>query len=237
MKPQLKMTLARGLAGAMALLGLAACSSDNNNTTPILQPPQEFRYDVTVTNLTHGQPLSPVAVLLHDEGSLWTFGEAASNELEVLAEGGDNADVLGLSFVDMGASGTGPIPPGGSETVILTLTGTVYTYLTLATMLVNTNDAFAGVSRVQVSQLGVGDSMSLRAPVYDAGTEQNSELAGTIPGPADGGEGYNATRNDVNFVARHPGVVSADDGLTLSVLSDAHRFDNPLVNVEITRVQ
>ncbi|MFT5808172.1 MAG: hypothetical protein ACI9LG_002473 [Moritella dasanensis] len=31
--------------------------------------------------------------------------------------------------------------------------------------------------------------MTYNLPAYDAGTEANSEAVGTIPGPADGGEG------------------------------------------------
>ena len=74
-------------------------------------------------------------------------------------------------------------------------------------------------------------------PVLDAGTEANSEAAGTIPGPADGGEGYNAERDDADLVSFHPGVVSADDGLMMSALTSAHRFDNPAVKLSITRVE
>ncbi|PHQ61813.1 MAG: hypothetical protein COC08_03300, partial [Maribacter sp.] len=33
------------------------------------------------------------------------------------------------------------------------------------------------------------------------------------------GEGFNATRDDVDRVHAHPGVISADDGLANSVLS------------------
>jgi len=32
-------------------------------------------------------------------------------------------------------------------------------------------------------------------------------------------------------------VVSAEDGLTMSVLTAAHRFDNPAVKLTITRVE
>jgi hypothetical protein len=74
-------------------------------------------------------------------------------------------------------------------------------------------------------------------PAWDAGTEANSEASGTIPGPADGGEGYNATRDDlVNFVAIHRGVISADDGLNSSILDESHRFDNPVARVMIERI-
>ena len=72
---------------------------------------------------------------------------------------------------------------------------------------------------------------------YDAGTEANSESSGTIPGPADGGEGFNSERNDSQIVSAHSGVVGQDDGLTQSVLNGNHKFDNPIMAITITRMQ
>ncbi len=56
---------------------------------------------------------------------------------------------------------------------------------------------------------------------------------GTIPEPADSSTGFDALRDDVDFVTYHSGVVSADDGLSSSVLTQAHRFDNPAVKLII----
>lgn len=109
--------------------------------------------------------------------------------------------------------------------------------LTLATMLVNTNDAFVGLDGVDLSGLGRNESMVLHARVYDAGTEANSETAATIPGPAGGGEGYNAARDERDFIAVHRGVVSRDDGLATSALDASHRFDNPGARIVITRTR
>lgn len=42
---------------------------------------------------------------------------------------------------------------------------------------------------------------------------------------ADGGEGFNAARSDINDIVRGDGgVVTADDGLSSSVLNQSHRF-------------
>jgi len=104
------------------------------------------------------------------------------------------------------------------------------------TMLVNTNDGFSGINQLAVGQLNVGESLEVRGVVYDAGTESNSEMAGTIPGPADGGEGFNALRDDrADQVTMHTGVVSADDGLAESILTQQHRFDNSAVSIRVTR--
>ena len=219
---------------------VAACSSDSNdddggsNVSDVGK-----RYQVSIVNLTSNQPLSPVAVISHSsEFSAWSIGEAASSGLETMAEGGDNSALITseISGLDADAvSGAAAIGPGGSDQLSLTASSSAQTYLTVATMLVNTNDAFAGLSRVDVSALPVGGSVTLTAPVYDAGTEANSEDIGTIPGPAAGGEGYNVARDDIDKVSRHTGVVTADDGLASSALNESHRFDNPAVRITITR--
>ena len=92
-------------------------------------------------------------------------------------------------------------------------------------------------SSIDVSGLAIGDNISMMTVSYDSGTEANSEAMGSIPGPADGGEGYNSSRDDVDYVALHPGIVSMDDGLTTSVLSAEHKFDNPVMKITIRRTQ
>ena len=220
---------------------LGACSDDDDDEMEVeMMPepmPMNVSYEVTVTNLTYGQPLSPIAVVLHDEGNIWGVGEAASNELEVLAEGGDNSGIIGLDMVTASASGSAPVGPGASETLTVNIEDKTDAKLSLVTMLVNTNDAFTGLTGLDLSGLMVGDSWSNTVGVYDAGTEANSEAMGTIPGPADGGTGFESVRDDVDFVARHPGVVSQDDGLSTSVLTQAHRFDNPAIKITITRME
>jgi len=166
-------------------------------------------------------------------------GSAASTALEYIAEGGSNAQLLAsLANVDAAsASGMAAIGPGGNETMTVTTSATTQTLITVVTMLVNTNDAFSGIRSVDVSGLASGDTMTLDAHVYDAGTELNSESLGTIPGPADGGEGFNAARSDMNNIVRsHGGVVTLDDGLNTSVLNQSHRFDNPAMMVTISRI-
>ncbi|MGI9283362.1 MAG: spondin domain-containing protein [Endozoicomonas sp.] len=73
---------------------------------------------------------------------------------------------------------------------------------------------------------------------HHSGTEANTESAGTMPGPADNGEGFNSARDDfADEVRMHSGVVTSDDGLSGSVLTQEHRWDNPTVRVVITRVK
>ncbi len=194
-------------------------------------------YDVTFINVTAGQPLSPPRLLLHEAGhSLWQIGHPASDALEKLAESGDSS-MLTLPNTADHAQADAPLLPGASMEFVLKAGKMQHPELSVATMLVNTNDAFAGVSNLDLSHMGKGDTLMLTAPIYDAGTEANSESLADIPGPAAGGEGYNAERNDVNYVAYHPGVVTAADGLMSSVLDGQHKFDQGAVTIRIYRRQ
>lgn len=220
--------------------GLAACGDSDNNevevTDPVM-PVMSYEFTVQVTNLTNAQPLSPIAAIAHSEGMLWQIGEPASAALELMAEGGDNSELLATDFAMASSSAESPLPPGEQVTLMLSTEQLDSLKISLATMLVNTNDAFTGLNAIDVSSLAVNESMSRTSFAYDAGTEANSEAQGTIPGPADSGEGYNEMRDDINRVAMHPGVVSQDDGLTNSVLTSQHKFDNPVARITITRTQ
>ena len=226
---------------------LQACSSSDNPPPapppPPPPPPAMASFDVTVTNLTNAQPLSPVAVIAHQSGySVFTIGSAATVGLEEMAEGGDNTAMLAEADADAAVldsvSGAAPVGPAASETVTIDVLESDLPGLTISvsTMLVNTNDAISGISGADVSSMAVGDVQMARGIVYDAGTEANSELATDIPGPAGGGEGFNASRSDrFDRVAMHNGVLSQDDGMAMSALTGQHKFDNPATQVRIER--
>ena len=207
------------------LLTLQGCDSDDGST---------HQYTVTITNLTSNQPFSPLTGLVHNNlFKAYSLGSPASSALELLAESGDNSDFINDASIAYRASGNGLVTPGGSETI--TLNGDDDNpQLSLLTMLVNTNDGFAGLKNIDLNQLAKGDTLSLYANVYDAGTEDNSEASDDVPGQS--GEGFNAARNDRNFVSVHPGVVSQDDGLASSSLTSSHRFDNPVAKIVVTRI-
>lgn len=213
---------------------LFGCDDDDDDTTPAQQ-----RYEIALINATNNQPLSPVAVVLHQEGYQgWEIGSAASVGLERLAEGGDPSAFLdeanAAAAVVATVAGEAAIAPGATGTVTLSISPSDNLELTLATMLVNSNDAFAGATGHSI-KLAVGEQISLWLPSYDAGTEANDEAAATIPGPAGGGEGFNAEREAADRVSRHPGVVTAADGLASSALDGSHRWDNPVAKVVVRR--
>ena len=223
-----------------------ACSNNDDVTpppTPPPAPPPMASFDVTVSNLTNAQPLSPVAVIAHQSGyAVFTIGSAATVGLEELAEGGDNTALLAEADADAmvvnSASGGAAIGPAGSETVTINVMQSDLPGLqiTIATMLVNTNDAFTGLS-ASVESMATGDVFFGFSAAYDAGTEADTEIAADIPGPAGGGTGFDAVRDDqADAVAAHNGVVSQEDGLASSDLTGQHRFDNPVASIRIARI-
>jgi hypothetical protein len=200
-------------------------------------------FNVTVANLTNAQPLSPVAVVAHQSGyAVFTIGSAATAGLEEMAEGGDNTALLAEADADamvvVTASGGAPIGPAASETVSIDLLNSdrVGLRISVATMLVNTNDAFTSLNTA-VDTMAVGDILIFDSVAYDAGTEADTEAAADIPGPAGGGTGFDATRDDqADRVTMHGGIVSRDDGLMTSDLTEQHRFDNPVARISIERI-
>ncbi|MCG8383723.1 MAG: spondin domain-containing protein [Gammaproteobacteria bacterium] len=229
------------LSGMM--VGLAACdsSSDNDNTTEMTR-----QYQVTITNLTAGQPMSPALVMTHSKDwQSFKLGEPASVGVENIAESGDVSVLMtaeaGNEAIYSQQAGAGILTPGSSELFEISTTATGTLSLSVLSMLVNTNDALAAVNGKDLSTLAVGDTTELYLMTYDTGTEANSETADTIPGPAassGNGEGFNAARDDVrDAVHIHAGVVTADDGLATSTLLSQHRWDNPVASVSIHRIE
>jgi hypothetical protein len=213
---------------------LTACNSSTNE--------RAHRYEISIHNVTANQPLSPVVIFAHEmDYKIWQAGNIASVGLEHLAEGGNNSELIkevqaDNHYIDH-ATGSAAIGSGMSDTLTLTLKDSEWTRLSFASMLVNSNDAFTGAMDIKIDDLDKGESKTFTTLAWDAGTEKNSEAPGTIPGPADGGEGFNASRlGDTNFIAIHQGVITSDDGLITSILDESHRFDNPVTIVTVKRV-
>ena len=227
----MKKMIGKTLIFSSLVIALTACSDRDDDMDSM----DNQMYRIKITNLTNAQPLSPpVAMLLSESVSFWEIGEAASVALETLAEGGDGSVLLSLNAANPQHADTAALVPGASTEFTLEMEHSADNHLSVAGMLVNTNDAFSGVSAVNLDDLGSGHKMTFFSYVYDAGTEMNTEAVGTIPGPVDGGEGFNAARDDVTSVVTfHSGVVSADDNHAASTLSEADKFDNPALRIEV----
>ena len=212
------------LAGAFAVLTLAGC-------------PLSSEYKIEVQNNTQNQPFSPLALITSSRpGYVFELAKPASTELEHIAESGNNQPLLEQSKsdflnVEIVQSGNGLIKPGNDETVTLLRFNSSAKYLSLVSMLTNTNDGFIG-EEVDLSKIDVGETRSINAIAWDAGTEQNTEAAPTLATA-----GFDPSRDDVNFIHTHPGIISNQDGLINSALTAQERFLSPVAKIIITRVK
>jgi len=209
-----------GLAIALLAAGAAAARAEGGGGA---------LYDVTITNLTRGQVLSPPVVVAHrNDFRVFRAGEPASPELAALAEDADSAGLIAVLQTEPKVGdvsiGGDAIPPGASLTVPIQLGGGART-ITVLGMLVTTNDAFfSGTHRVQ------GPGASFDAPAYDAGSELNTQDCDHIPGPPCGHPFVRVTEGAEGFVSISPGIRSAGD-LDVAL----HDWRNPVARVVVTR--
>ena len=194
------------------------------------------RWSVEVTNVTPGQSFTPVLSVLHyPPVRLFELGDAASEELAILAEGGDTVPLADkLADLDRGVgeiqSIGGLLGPG--ETRHFEVNGRIGQNLSLAAMLVPTNDTFFAVDAVL---LPVAGRVIVQALAYDAGSEQNDQNCANIPGPRCGGAGVSPVpaSTDEGFVHVGNGFHDLGDG----VLKPAHYdWNNPVAIVTIRRM-
>lgn len=174
-------------------LGIALLSGSTLLTGTALASNTARVYEVTITNLTRGQTFTPLIAATHRRATkLFEPGQPADRALEELAEGGDSS-ALQKRLKTEGAldiaTTAGGLPPGQSVTLTLK-TNRHYRYVSVASMLIPTNDSFVAVNGVR-GRLHSG-SVTVYPPAYDAGTENNDELCDSIPGPASvcGGSGF-----------------------------------------------
>ena len=208
--------------------------------------PVSQMFEITLTNLTTGEPgaggqiLSPPIFVTHAAGiDLAPVGEAASPALVALAEGGDVSGLAALAAA-AGANSTvaeGVVPPGGSVTVTVTA-DMVNSSLSVGSMLVSTNDAFIAATDVALfDEDGAPVSASLDLMSYDAGSEENTEMASDIPGPL----GLDAAVDPEGSNERVPtegGVIAAHEGIqSVGDVGEAFAWDEPTAMLTITPVE
>ncbi len=226
------------------ILGLAACA--------IMAPTANaVDFDVEIINLTNGITFTPFLVAAHTEGNnLFRTGEPASANLQAMAEGGDisglvaDVQAIGATYVANPAGGL--LAPASSATLNLNTDGTNNTRLSIVSMLLPTNDGFAGLNAINIPTEAGRYVYNVNA--YDAGTEANDEIVngGGAPGtpgiPAapggfagTGGTGIAGADNNSN-VHIHRGNIGDTDpnGGKSDVNSTVHRWLNPVVRVVIT---
>lgn len=204
-------------------IGVVSADGDDDDDYPAT-------YRVTVQNLTGGQPFSPVIAATHQKKMrIFKVGKQASPELEILAENGDNGPLFdrlnGSGKVTAIFQDGGLLMPGAS--VSFDITANRKDRLSLAGMLVCTNDAFAGLNRAKLPK-DDDHPRTYYVKAYDAGTEMNTEAASDVP-CLGGGENDAVDTNEK--ISRHPGIQGGGD------LDPAVRgWDGPVAKVIIERI-
>lgn len=229
------------------LVGTGSTELELNAADPLSARGGVRRYRVTLENLTDSQPFSPgVAVTHHRQASWFQIGGHASEGIRMIAENGDPS--AGLSELD-GARGvsdvveisapTGcrdcPGPFGTTQSFEITARGSARE-LSLAVMLICTNDGFAGVHDVRLP--GGFQPATYYARAYDAGTEVNDEklasivdACGAIGPEAFVADGANDRTSERKLIRRHPGIHGEGD-----LDSSTHGWRNPVAKITIQRL-
>ncbi len=206
-------------------------------------------YEVTITNLSDSQPISPPVVVTHDRGvNFWARGAAASDGIVAIAEDGNPAVAFDALSAMVGSGVTDvvnvgqPLTRAGttfgdfSDSVTITIDAERGDRLSLAGMLICTNDGFVGINSLRVPNT----ERTVHARAYDAGSEINTERSEDIVDPCsalgpvalDGDD--NGNENDAvdasGVITRHRGIVGESD------LLSAHNWPTRVVQVHIERV-
>ncbi|MGR5499130.1 spondin domain-containing protein [Vibrio sp. DNB22_10_4] len=196
--------------------------------------------EITITNATKGIYFTPLIVAAHNSDLvMFRTGQAASAELEAMAEGGD---ISGLANVIGNAGGvvvenpaTGILNPGVATT--FSMDSGSFSYLSLSAMLLPTNDGFVGLDSWKIPYEPGTYKATLRG--YDAGTEANDELAGSMPNPpfltfGAGGSGVETTVTNTT-VHVHPGNLGDSDpaGGISDLDNTSHRWLNPVATITV----
>ncbi|MDJ0751035.1 MAG: spondin domain-containing protein [Woeseiaceae bacterium] len=209
------------------------------------------QFSVEIENLSNAIYYTPFLAVAHPAGTaLFSVGEAASANLQAMAEGGDISglvsDVNGLGATVVENPAGGLLAPAASTTFDMNTDGTSNDRLTIVAMLLPTNDAFAGLNAVEIpTEPG---TYTFNVPAYDAGTEANDEIlngggAPGVPGmPADPGGlagtgGTGAAMADANTTVHiHRGALGDTDatGGVSDLDSRVHRWLNPVIRVTVT---
>lgn len=191
-------------------------------------------YEVTIENLTSGQPFSPGVIATHTKKTnVFKAGEPASEGIRYIAEMGDPSvavtELEGNADAHDVAATTSPVGPGG--TLMTEIEGKANANrLSLAVMLVCTNDGFTGLESVKLPGGYKAETYEMMA--YDAGTELNEETSETIvDGCGLGSDGNARTATDEPIMA-HPGIQGTGD-LTVA----DHGWTDPVIRITVQRMK
>lgn len=220
------------------------------------------QWDVTVTNLTHGNHFAPLLLTAHDHDThIFQAGEPASVPVEHMAECGHLNPLLATAEVGPADNDTianpagGPLAPGASTMATIMTNDAGISHLTVVAMILPTNDGFVGLDSQHIPTEAGTYTYYLNG--YDAGTEGNDETinpngpasctyteVGMIPvapgGDADSGgvgvvlPGDPDTNTNIHI---HRGVLGESEATTggaSDLINSIHRWQNPVAKVVVT---
>ncbi len=250
----------RSLTVVLAVLVAAACSETldpvstgpeaeaafaNANASPNAADMRS--YEVTVYNLSAGQPLTPPLAVTHRRAAdVFEVGQPASFGVKEIAENGNLAPLMSAlngsrhvsDLVVAVAGDPPPVLPGGSVTFQIDAEGGAQ-FFSFVSMLICTNDGFTGLDSKKLPER-IGDQVVFDAAGYDAGTEINTEDFADIVPPCppltmvestDPGTGMSNPALAENGVIRHhPGVTGGVD-----LQAGLHGWTDPVARVKIRR--
>lgn len=190
---------------------------------------------IEIQNLTANQPMTP-PVISTGITKLFQVGTQSSEALRLLAEDGDAS---GFENMRPSVKVTKNLIMPGEKAVFTLNKGSNYTenFISIVSMLARTNDAFVGVSGERIYSplnnkpvfIQAGQTKTLFARVYDAGTEANTESCDHIPAPP-------CNSPKVRVVEGAEGLVLPHTGLNLTGdLSVKDKFAPIAAKITITR--
>ena len=163
--------------------------------------------------------------------SVFTPGMPSSTELRLLAEEGDSSALATMLHGYPMAMGNGLLMPGMSMELTIN-GGSMNRYLSLAAMMIPTNDGFVGA---WIELPSTPEPMYVYAYAYDAGTEINDELCSSLPGPhpecdRTEGDGHVAVGGGEGHIAIHRGIQGVGD------FAGDRDWRNPVAMVTVQRI-
>lgn len=237
-----KLLVGVGMLAALALTAVAPAgygSGDDLDT-----------YRVTLENLTTGQPFSPPVAATHRKSMrMFRVGGFASDELAAIAQGGDQVPMFNLfngspkvtQAVDLGVPvmTNGKVVGSFTDTVTFEISARDGDRLSLATMLICTNDGFLGLDSVKLPE---DEAKTFMLNGYDAGRENNTQdslhivdpcsaLGPTaLPGDPDGNleSGPGVTTDPPQRIQHHPNITGVGE-LSVSM----HGWTDPVAQVTV----
>lgn len=243
----LKRIAALGASLLLASVTIAAASS------PAQAGPLRT-YDVTIETLINSQPLSPGVVVTTTSAApsqVYGSGNLITPEMAYIAQAGAETPLVDAyrnapgttEVVDVAR----PITPRGStaggfsDTLTVRIKASTNDVLTLAMMLICTNDGFVMLDRAGLPGM-MGSSQTTNLYARDGGVEQNTErsqdladpCSGVGPAPLSGDPNGNDDTTTLTTPQQpfgsHPGITGGAD------LSSVHAWSGPVASVTVTRV-